>query len=475
MPVDTTHADYDTAAPDWRIMRDVLGGTRRVKEAGEAYLPKLSEQTPQDYGSYRARALFYNATGRTAESLEGFVFRKDPELIFPDPMRAFMDDATLTGVSFYDHARATVREVLAVGRRGTLVDYAEAEMRPRLVPYEAEAIRNWKTERVAGGMALTMLVLHEWDSEWIPLDAAATKRGQPDEYEQGRFEQWRVYRLVTDDSGEPFVTCEVFRRKDAKKAEFVMIESKIPTRRGQPLHRIPFIFHGADNGLPEPSRLPLLDMADVNLSHYRTSADLENGRHITGLPTPYAVGFKVDGDMTIGSTTAWVSENAQAKCGFLEFTGQGLGALEKAITEKETQMAALGARMLSPEAKKAEAYDTVAMRSSAETSALMRMTISCTQTLSDVLQWVGWWMGTAAEPEEITDTHSIELNTEFTVATMPPDALNALVAAYQSQAVDFETLAYNLRKGELLPPDRTDEQIRASIEQNPIGMAATVG
>lgn len=456
-------------------MRDVLGGARAVKRGCDEYLPRLSDQSEPDYSAYKARAQFFNATSRTLESLAGFVFRKDPQFLFPDALAGFMDDATMNGVSFYDYAKDTVREVLGIGRRGTLIDFDEGEARPYFVPYPAEDVINWKQERVAGRVILTMVVLHELDPEWMPLTDEQRTKGPPDEFEQGMYDQWRIYRLNTDADGVPFVTFTVYRRKDQRKGDrkddpFVIVKQGVPTRRGLPLHRIPFVFHGPNNGLPAVDKPPLFDLADVNLSHYRTSADLENGRHFTGLPTPYACGFDTKSSFRVGSTVAWVTEETAAKVGFLEFTGQGLKALEEAITQKERQMAALGARMLQPEAKKAEAFDTVAMRSAAETSALMNATIACTQTLSDALEWVGWWIGTAADPEELSDTHSVELNSEFTIARMAPEMLSAITTAYLGAAIDFETYFHNLEQGELLPQGRTVEEMRASITANPPGL-----
>lgn len=473
MPVDSTHPEYDHAAHNWKLMRDVLGGSRAVKAAGHVYLPRLSEQSPEDYNAYRDRAQFFNATARTLEALKGFIFRKDPQMKFPDELVPFMDDATKTGTSFYDFAKRTAEEVLGIGRGGTLVEWDEKERRPYLVRYAAEDIINWKVERVGSHMLLTMVTLHELDPEWIPLTQEQKAKGPPDEFEQGEYDQWRVYRVAFDDAGEPFVAYRVYRRKDEReKAEdpFFVIESGILTRRGMSLHRIPFIFHGPNNGLPCIEKPPLLDLAEVNLSHYRTSADLENGRHFTGLPTPYACGFDTKTKFRVGSNVAWVTDDSSAKVGFLEFEGQGLKALETAIEQKERQMAALGARMLQPDAKKAEAFDTVAMRSAAETSALMNATIACTQTLSTCLQWAGWWIGSAADPAELTKSHNVELNSEFTIAKLTPEMFGQLVTGFLGGAIDFETFHYNLEQGEMLPPGRTVEQMRQSIEDNPPGL-----
>lgn len=78
MAVNTTHPDYDANLATWLRARDVLAGEDAVKAAGERYLPRLQEHTEEEYGAYRARAAFFNATARTAEGYLGLVFRRPP-------------------------------------------------------------------------------------------------------------------------------------------------------------------------------------------------------------------------------------------------------------------------------------------------------------------------------------------------------------------------------------------------------------
>ena len=357
MPVDTSHPSYIATAPQWKVMRDVLDGEDAVKFAGEEYLPRLREQQPKDYESYKARGIFFNGTSRTHEALTGFVFRQDPMVKYPDDLQPFYQDCTMAGLPFMTYIEDVVREVMGVGRMGTLIDFDTlGERRPYIAKYKAEDIVNWRQDRVNGQMVMTLLVLHEISNEWI----AGTDGPQPeDEFDLQDYDQWRVYRRQVDDDGSGYVTCEALRklpvsqgqRKVAKTGdrledwgEQLQTDSCsrsstrwVPTRRGQPLDEIPFVFHGPQNSLIDIDKIPLLDMARVNLSHYRSSVDLENGRHFIGLPTPYLFGqtAEEDDEIFLGATKILVSENAQAKCGFLEFSGTGLKSLTDALTEKE--------------------------------------------------------------------------------------------------------------------------------------------
>jgi hypothetical protein len=87
MPVNTTHADYDFALPDWSRARDVLAGEDAVKSAGEKYLPRLDSQSDEEFLAYRKRASFFNATARSAEGFVGLIFRRPPFIRIPEGQR----------------------------------------------------------------------------------------------------------------------------------------------------------------------------------------------------------------------------------------------------------------------------------------------------------------------------------------------------------------------------------------------------
>jgi len=471
MPVDTKHPLYTYYAPDWEKCRDTITGARAIKEKGEVYLPKLAEQTDPEYAKYKWRALFYNATGRTKEGLEGFIFRKDPETEAPDILADFQADSTLGDTSFYNLTKQTVGEVLDVGRFGTLIDWSMEEKRPYVVGYAAEDIINWRLVRVGGRMMLGLLVLKERVSDGpaeMNIKNGADEMKIADFFEDKCENQYRVYRLMFDAAGESYVQCEIYRgdgaTDDATKTgnvSFVLTSTLVMARKGLPLSEIPFVFHSTKASACDPEKPPLLDVADVNVSHYVTSADLEHGRHFTGLPTAWVAGFPKETVLKIGSGTAWVSDNENAKAGFLEFTGQGLGCLENALKEKD-------ARLLESQKLSAESGEAQKVRKSGETSVLANIANSLSESLSRVLQWAQWWYGTEESIDTIDATKTrTELNTDFTSQRLTPQELQQLVLAWQAGAISYDTLHGNLQKGEIVSADATAEDEQAKIEANP--------
>ena len=76
-----------------------------------------------------------------------------------------------------------------------------------------------------------------------------------------------------------------------------------------------------------------------------------------------------------------------------------------------------------------------------------------------MLRWVYWWNSTEDQPETIgEDLVLVQLNTDFSAKGMASDEITAVVAAWQAGAISQETMFDLFRRGEVLPPGRTDEE-----------------
>lgn len=490
MPADSTHPLYDDCVDAWQMVRDCLAGSRRIKGAAETYLPRLHEQGDVAYEAYKERANFFNALKRTLQAFVGFIFRNNPEQMTPDSMAQFMRDATMTGKSFYDLEKEVVREVMSVGKCGTLIDWKLIpENRPFCILYKAEDIINWKYKRVQGRTILSMITFREMSQEWISLNPGET---EPDEFEHQTYEQFRTYEVIQDGEGRPYVNVTVRRKKFAElkrktasanpiPAEFVVVDEQIPTRKGFPLTFIPFVVHGSEVNELETVEVPLESIADINISHYRTSADLENALHIAGVPTPIAAGFGGDEEdeeeeFYLGTSKAWVTDKPEAKAYFLAYDANMVAPLVTAMERKEGQMASLGARMLEKQGQsgggRQEAYQTVQVRQSGDHSALMSGTIACTQSLSDVLQIVNWWMDRTVEnPEDLDDKVQTELNTDFIQMMMDSPMLQALWNVYIGGGLSYDALFLLFQKGGLISSERDMKEEIAAIMNDPVRLA----
>lgn len=447
--INATHPAYDKRRSQWQRCRDAVEGSDAVKARGSEYLPLLSKQTSGAYHAYKTRALWYGASARTVQGLIGAIMRKEPSVEVPKELDDHLKDVTLTGISFAAFTKTVLTEILTTGRYGVLVDMpAESHdtQRPYYAAYTAESIVNWRTAMRNGVPQLVLLVLCESLSE----------PKSDDQYQNESIEQCRVLRIT--EAGEYEV--ELFR-KDAA-GDWISQQIIKPTYRGEPFTFIPFCFFGPNTITPDIEKPPILDLVDVNLSHYRSSADLEHGRHFCGLPTPWVAGFPENTTLQIGSSIAWVSSSPDAHAGMLEFTGQGLGALEKALESKERLMAVLGARLLEEPKKSVEAADTLTIRHSGEQSILRGIAGSVSTGLSKLLEWAALWSGLGADEAK---NATVKLNTDFADASMTFAELESLIRSWQTGAISYETLYYNMERGEVTRPGIDAETEKAQAEQ----------
>lgn len=481
MPVNSQHADYKRFLPKWERCRDVAAGEDAVHEAGPKYLPRLKEQSEADYEAYVKRAPFYNATWRTIAGLVGMVFRRPPKVEVPDAVAPLLDDANGAGLPFQLLLQYVAEEALKVGRLAVLVDHPPAPdgtradsirlgLRPTIVTYDAFSVINWKTETVDGKRVLTQLVLHE--CEYVAEDEFTGK----DE------DRWRVLDLVEGaPGGGRRYRQRVFRLQKgapqgsgSAEAQFAQVGEDIyPTMSGKNLGFIPAVVMSSDDASVDCDDPPLIDLANMNLSHYRTKADHEHGCHFTALPTLVLTGWRRDtptDKIYLGSETALVTAAPEAKASFVEFSGAGLSALEKNLDSKEKQMAVLGARMLEPQTRYAEANDTANTHRKGEEAMLSSVSQNISLVMTQALKWFVEWAG--ADPAGAL----VELNRKFYTAQMSPQALSAMVVAWQQGAPGFSDQCFfdQMKSADLVPEDLKLEDEQARIADRAAELAALV-
>lgn len=460
MPVDTPHPLYTQRVPQWTRCRDAKAGTDAVKAKGVEYLPMLSGQDWSDYAAYVKRAMFYPATERTVEGLTGLVLRKPAEIVLPADVEADMADLTLTGQSWESLLLEVLDEALTVGRLGLLIEYPETNgTRPYWTVYRAEQIVNWQTGLVVGPdgverQGVTRVVLAD---PWVRPSGV-------DSFAQATSPQYRVLALV-----QGVYTVSVWRKPEAatrtvgvEGGPWTQVAETTPVRREKPLTAIPFVFIGARHARPAPDKPPLLDMVDVNLSHYRNSADLEHGRHWTALPTPWVTGMQTQSTLRIGSSTAWALPDVNSKVGMLEFTGQGLAALEKALEHKEKLMANLGARMLQQNIGPNETATAVRLKQAGDSATLASLVCTVNEGLTLAARWHAWWLG---EEAAFTDGALVDiaLNQDFFEPPMDPTMAQTLLTMWQASGISWETYFYLLQRGEWMRPSAEADDERALI------------
>ena len=476
--VRTQHDDYINNLSVWRKCRDVDAGQDAMHAAKIIYLPKLKDQTDIDYDAYVERTPFYNATSRTIGGLIGMLFRRPMIITVGALIEKLLVDINLQGVPFSSFAEELAEECLVVGRVGVLVDYvqltdnidepitiAKAEvlgLRPTLQMYKTETIINWRHKQINNVWSLCQVVLQE---------AFTMPAKNPDGTDSEFCNIIEPRYRVLDIDNEGFYRNRVFRIDERDQDQLV---SEIwPLQNNQKMNFIPFEIITDDGMTFNIDKPPMLDLININVSHYKTSADYEHGCHFTALPTFWIAGYRQPIDepglvaekIYLGSQTALVMPDPQAKAGFVEFTGQGLSTLERNLDRKEQQMAVLGARMIAGEKKAAETATTTAIHRTGENSVLSSVSISLSLGLKTLLEIFSSWAG-------IVDA-SIEciINKDFLPVAIDGPTLTAYTQTWQAGGLTDEEFFDLIQRGDLIEAD-VDFATHKAGDNTPLKLAA---
>ncbi|MEO9279270.1 DUF4055 domain-containing protein [Acinetobacter sp. WA-87] len=289
------HPEYVKNLPYWQKMDDVCEGEDAVKAKGEKYLPKPNahDKTPANKSAYLAylmRAVFYEVTGTTSNSLVGAAFATDPSFKFPPELAHLERNANGAGLSSYQLAQTGIRHLLKHYRFGLYVDYPDVKPSQNLAEYKKQKafpmihllnaidVINWDSMIIDNQKKLCLVVIREFISV----------RGA-DGFSKTEIEQYRVLRLEPDREENYIYSVQVYKKGD--KGTWVEGEKKFPTDyNGDFWSYIPFTFVGAFDNSEEIKKPPLLPLANLNLAHYRDSADFQESVFYMGQPQYFAKG-----------------------------------------------------------------------------------------------------------------------------------------------------------------------------------------
>jgi len=228
---------------------------------------------------------------------------------------------------------------------------------------------------------------------------------------------------------------------------------------GSTLSYIPFFFVSPYDARPEVEKPPALDLVNMNLAHYRNSADYEQSLYLTAQPTPFIAGQldETRKPTSIGAGSIWYLP-AGSTAGMLEFKGAGIGAIQDAMEDKENRMAALGARMISEAKTRNESQETARMRSTSELSLLTNTVNSVEYAVVSILKMAAEWA--AINPDDVR----VEINRDWIDGRMGGYEMLQLVRSWQSGAISRQTLHENLQKGEIISGAIDYDEERERVE-----------
>jgi hypothetical protein len=469
MPVDSKCPEFVEVEKDWNQIADNIAGERVVKAAKTKYLPRPnahdeSEENSERYKSYVARAVFHNVTARTVSNMVGQCFSVDPVATIPDQMQPWEADIDGAGMSTIQQSKKALAFLLSFSRAALWVDYpktsapvsiAQAEeggIRPKAILLDPRKVINWRVTQKGAKSQLSLVVIEE---DYISKD---------DGFEAEKEKQYRVLRLAPVGYYQ-----EIWR---SKEGNWGMESRTIPIDgAGLPLKEIPFKFLGVEANDPFVEKPLMLDISNLNMAHYRNSADYEEMVFMGGQPTAWISGLDdgwVQRHMPNGvflGSRALLPLPKEGAAGLLQVDPNTL--CKEAMDQKEALMQALGAKLV----EKREVAQTATEKGIDEASEASILAAAC-NNVSAAYSWAFRIFAQYGNIEVADPEKEIlyELNTEFAISRMTPEEQGATLNLYNGKLITFEEARDKLKSGGVAylddeeAKDEMDEQAEKDFE-----------
>lgn len=403
-----------------KIVRDLLGGTRRMRECGAEYLPRFSFMPPEMHKNVIEKATLYPALSETLKAMTGRVFFRgvDTGNVNADAITALFADMDLRNHDLNTIAADWFEDALAFGVSYMLVDYQNAPaarthqddaalgLRPYCVPIKNSQVLGWKTATVGGREVLSEFrFIQEW------LDENGNTIHQITVWEIGRVSTYRQTPSGWQQHSETGVSAN-----------------------GKPLTRIPIVALQLEGVGLLGGRPPLADLAYLNVKHWQAQADYDNLVHYVSQPLLVGTGFELAGrDEVFQTGNNLITLPKDADLRYVEHGGSAIAAASEKIAKIEADMATAGAKLLQRAAMAMTESQAIDERGK-EVSRLRVMANRCEDAIGQMLDCFGLWLGLA--PEQVG---TVEISGNIDVETNPAAGFAEVLKLHTAGIISTQT------------------------------------
>jgi hypothetical protein len=427
--------------PDWGVMAAVTRGTNYIRDLSETYLPQEPREDEDAYSTRVDRSVLSPYTSRLIETAAGAILRKPIHIEGDQYWLDLAQDIDGLGSSINEYARRALVSSLTYGHSAILVDYPAAMgarnlaeeramgRRPYFVHVDAPQIWGWRKE--GGTNRLLQVRIHDYDVRPI------------NDFGEEQIEQMRViypgrYDLYT--LGQEVV-------------EFT-------ASGGYSLDEIPLVpIYSNRRGLLI-SQPPLLDIANLNITHYQRQADLIHALHIAAMPTLVLEGW----DDTTGSATMGVNYAIAMQPGnkayYVQADATSFDAQMAELESLASQMSTLGVTKLFGQKFVAESAEAKRIDQAQSNSVLSIISQELESALNQAFAFAAQYVG--MEPPEIT------IDRDFDYYRLIGQDVSVLAQLNQMGKISDGMLLEILRRGEILPDTvKIEEELLAISAEAP--------
>ena len=424
---------------DWSVMAAVTKGTNYLRDMCETYLPQEPREDNDAYETRVDRSVLSPYTSRLIETAAGAILRK-PIHVEGDPYWLdLIQNIDGIGSNLNEYARRALVSSLTYGHSAILVDYPAAAgamnlaeeramgRRPYFVHIDAPQIWGWRKEPVTN--RLLQVRIHDYDVR--PLN----------EFGEEQVEEMRViypgrYDLYT--LGHEVVE---FSETGGYSLDEIPLVPIYSNRRGALI-----------------SQPPLLDIANLNITHYQRQADLIHALHIAAMPTLVLEGW----DDTTGSATMGVNYAIAMQPGnkayYVQADATSFDAQMSELESLASQMSTLGVTKLFGQKFVAESAEAKRIDQAQSNSVLSIISQELESALNQAFAFAAQYVG--LEPPEIT------IDRDFDYYRLIGQDVAVLAQLADTGKISNAMLLEVLRRGEILPDNINIEEELLDLPDN---------
>lgn len=446
-----TNNDYCAMATSWEYMDDILGGTKRIREAlwGLAhnanpkntnessylfnYLPREPNEDKDDYRRRLMVATMTQYVGKTLSAFVGMVMRKPPMLTVETDsteINEFFNNVNLEG----DGIAEVINEALDIA-----LTYGHGFFHA-----DTTAMAGIKTKAEDNSRAFIQYIKPQNVLDWEFMNVGGVNRLVyaklqlcKDSYKEMWYTgEWKRYRKLDDE----------YQLEAEGKADII----------GIPL--FPYYSKKIANFVSMP---PLFEMAAAQVKDMQLNSQLDHGVKYISFAPFFGSGFEQSELETdaVGPNILLSVSNPQAKITQMPINSAGL---EVAITVIDRNKAAIfneGLSMLSAEAGISKTATEDNNDRAVETSSLVSTAMSIQKAFNNALDLVrqleGW-------TEEVT----IKVNTDVNLVALTAQEMAEYRNMVVQGLIDHETFLAHLKNGERLKTAKTSEEMQDAIAED---------
>jgi hypothetical protein len=412
--------------PDWETMAAVTRGTKYLRDLHETYLPQEPREDDEAYETRIERSVLSPYTSRLIETAAGAILRKPIHIEGDDYWLELSDNIDGLGSNINEYARRALVSSLTYGHSAILIDYPAASgalnlaeeralgRRPYFIHIDAPQIWGWRQATTMPGSPLTQVRIHEYTTR--PLN----------EFGEEQIEQMRViypgrYDLYT--LGQDVVE---FSETGDYSLDEIPVVPIYSNRRGM-LRSLP----------------PLLDIANLNLTHYQRQADLIHALHIAAMPTLVLEGW----DDTTGTATMGVNYAIAMQPGnkayYVQADATSFNAQMEELKSLEGQMSSLGVTKLFGQKFVAESAEAKRIDQAQSNSVLSIISQELESALNQAFAFASRYVG--IEPP------TVRIDRDFDYYRLIGQDVSVIAQLNENGKISNETMLEILRRGEILP------------------------